>query len=178
MVPTMNHLLFVAVSLASLASAKPVDPPVCPTITSTVPAPSCWPSFNKSCITPACILLTTITLPCGCGNGAAPTVYSTAGCACPTGCATATETVHPPCPWPTGWPTGIFPTGVWPTGGWPTIWPTSYPTSGPGHHPGHGPGHPGHEGPGHHQGHGPGHPDHPEHGRPKREDKPQHWFLG
>jgi hypothetical protein len=67
-------------------------PVPCPVVTETVP-PDCSPIIG--CVTPDCILYSTITIPCGCGG-----IQTIAECDgnCPTGCETLYTGEHLPCP--------------------------------------------------------------------------------
>jgi hypothetical protein len=67
-------------------------PVPCPVVTETAP-PGCSPI--TCCVTPDCILLITITIPCGCDG-----IQTIAECngKCPTGCETWYTGEHLPCP--------------------------------------------------------------------------------
>ena len=67
-------------------------PVPCPVVTETAP-PDCSPIIG--CVTPDCILYSTITIPCGCDG-----IQTIAECDgnCPTGCETLYTGGHLPCP--------------------------------------------------------------------------------
>ncbi|KAJ9618497.1 hypothetical protein H2203_009094 [Taxawa tesnikishii (nom. ined.)] len=78
-------------------------PRSCPDRPTTTLEPSNCPFNTATCITLACVSLTTVTARCPtatdpcCTNSALQTAIKRCPTACPSGCATWTETVQPPC---------------------------------------------------------------------------------
>jgi hypothetical protein len=79
--------------VAIATNCPTTTPRACATITTTNP-PACH-TAGPECVTPACILVSTLALGCDCSG--ISTVTECEGNGCP-GCATSYRTVYPPCP--------------------------------------------------------------------------------
>ena len=91
-----------AVASAQLLGAA-VQPTTCFTKSTTTHGPKC--STVTGCLTPACVLLSTIHLSCGCTTIGTKTTYTPCRTTCTASCGTVYSTIYSPCPTPAGEPT-------------------------------------------------------------------------